>query len=510
MSPNTDAKSGPYTPTLILHGGAGSITRSHLPPSLYAQYAASLTKYATSTHSFLQSGSTALNAACHAVSLMEDDPLFNCGKGSVFTSAGTIEMEASVMVCSVDPGWRGEGSVKRGAGVSLIRGTRHPILLAKEVLLDGEGEGWREVGRMHCQRSGEEVEEWGWEKKGLERKGRDWFWTRKRWEEHLRGLKGREQEDCVEDADVGADTVMGEDKDDEDNYSGMDLPSQGTVGAVCMDSWGTLVVATSTGGLTNKKPGRIGDTPTLGAGFWAESWDEEVRPTRSAANVTMATTRPQPLLPGPGPGPLDLAAANLSNFLSASLCLPQFTTSSPSPSQAILPSLPTTPNQTQQQAYTSPFPLQSKSPIISIPTTTTSALKPSSTRRSAIALSGTGNGDTFLRLSAARTCASLARFRPAASPLSTSTASTSPLSNAITSIAGPGGELQRSAGKRWQQGTGEGEGGMIGIEIFGGEKEGNVVADFNCGGMWRAWIYDREGDGKGKAKVRVMVFREEY
>jgi L-asparaginase len=507
MSPNTDAKSGPYTPTLILHGGAGSITRSHLPPPLYAQYAASLTKYATSTHSFLQSGSTALNAACHAVSLMEDDPLFNCGKGSVFTSAGTIEMEASVMVCSVDPGWRGEGSVKRGAGVSLIRGTRHPILLAKEVLLDGEGEGWREVGRMHCQRSGQEVERWGWEEKGLERKGLDWFWTKKRWEEHLRGLKGMEQEDCVEDADVGADTVMGEDKDDKDNYSGMDLPSQGTVGAVCMDSWGTLAVATSTGGLTNKKPGRIGDTPTLGAGFWAESWDEDVPPERSAATAKLASNVPQQLLHGPGP--LDIAAANLSTFLSASLCLPSFTTSSPPPSQDILSPHTTSPQRlTQiQQAYTSPVPPQSKSP-----------LKPSSTRKTAIALSGTGNGDTFLRLSAARTCASLARFRPAASPLSTSIASTSPLLNAITSIAGLGGELQRSAGKRWEQGTGEGEGGMIGIEILGGEKKGNVVADFNCEGMWRAWIDDKgddgdgngDGEGEGKVRVKVMVFREEY
>jgi L-asparaginase len=320
-------------------------------------------------------------------------------------------------------------------------------------------------------------------------------------------LKGMEQEDCVEDADVGADTVMGEDKDDKDNYSGMDLPSQGTVGAVCMDSWGTLAVATSTGGLTNKKPGRIGDTPTLGAGFWAESWDEDVPPERSAATAKLASNVPQQLLHGPGP--LDIAAANLSTFLSASLCLPSFTTSSPPPSQDILSSHTTSLQKLTQirQAYTSPVPPQSKSP-----------LKPSSTQRSAIALSGTGNGDTFLRLSAARTCASLARFRPAASPLSTSIASTSPLLNAITSIAGLGGELQRSAGKRWEQGTGEGEGGMIGIEILGGEKKGNVVADFNCEGMWRAWIDDKgddgdgngDGEGEGKVRVKVMVFREEY
>ena len=98
--------------------------------------------------------------------------------------------------------------------------------------------------------SGASVEEWGFDEKGLERKGDEWFWTKRRWEEHRRGLDGA--------ADAKA----------------LDLPSQGTVGAVCMDSSGNLAVATSTGGLTNKAPGRIGDTPTIGAGFWAEAWSE--------------------------------------------------------------------------------------------------------------------------------------------------------------------------------------------------------------------------------------------
>src|ERR1700722_15390768 len=119
---------GPYTPTLVLHGGSGSISRSNLPPALYEQYRSSLLKYLESTHAKLESGTSALDAACHAVSLMEDDPLFNCGRGSVFTEKGTIEMEASVMVSSVRPGDDEQSvfstdngpsvPVKRGASVS--------------------------------------------------------------------------------------------------------------------------------------------------------------------------------------------------------------------------------------------------------------------------------------------------------------------------------------------------------------------------------------------------------
>ncbi|KAJ5984016.1 mitochondrial inner membrane translocase subunit [Penicillium waksmanii] len=90
-----------FKPALILHGGAGVYQRSKLPPELYNAYHASLQSYLRSTHELLKDGASALDAVVHAVSLMEDDELFNCGRGSVFTTAGTIEMEASVMVTSV-------------------------------------------------------------------------------------------------------------------------------------------------------------------------------------------------------------------------------------------------------------------------------------------------------------------------------------------------------------------------------------------------------------------------
>lgn len=303
---------------------------------------------------------------------------------------------------------------------------------------------------MHCQRSGGEVEEWGWGR-GLERKGRDWFWTRKRWEEHRRGLEGRGTGDEVSCEEVF--TVGDEDQETDDRE--MDLPSQGTVGAVCMDSWGTLAVATSTGGLTNKKPGRIGDTPTLGAGFWAESWDEEI---------------PIPRSPHPKLGPLDLAAAEIeSGFVAWIAGLLRQTRGTPRKDQTILPisKLAAKKSPSQSPSHPSPTP-----------------------HRRAIALSGTGNGDSFLRTSAVRTAAAVARFR------------SSSLAEAVSNIAGCEGELQRSAGGRWGA-SGEGEGGMIGIEVGSEGRKGELVADFNCGGMWRAWV-DEEGIG------RVRVFREEY
>ncbi|CAI7606610.1 unnamed protein product [Penicillium viridicatum] len=87
-------KPASFRPTLIIHGGA-DIQRSKLPPDLYAAHHASLQSYLRSTHALLKNGSTALDAAVHAVCLLEDDPLFNCGRGSVFTTTDTIEMEAS-------------------------------------------------------------------------------------------------------------------------------------------------------------------------------------------------------------------------------------------------------------------------------------------------------------------------------------------------------------------------------------------------------------------------------
>lgn len=118
-----------------------------------------------------------------------------------------------------------------------------------------------------------------------------------------------------------------------------------------------------------------------------------------------------------------------------------------------------------------------------------------------MAMSGTGNGDSFLRLSAVRTAAAMARFTSVNnSALSHPRKDLLSLQEAVSAVAGLNGMLQRSAGDRWHK-TGEGEGGIIGIDLVDGV--GRVVFDFNCGGMFRAWYDD-------KGKPLMMVFREEY
>ena len=464
MDVNTEGK-GPYRPRIILHGGAGVISRSHLPPELYARYKSSLLSYLTRTRALLSSGGNSLDAAVHAVSLMEDDELFNCGRGSVFNLNGEIEMEASVMVASVQPEISTAGAgkehakhtmvgiQKRAAAVSMLRETRHPIQLAREVLLEGD-EDAEQVRNMHCHLSGHSVEQWGWDR-GLERKGKDWFWTQRRWEEHKRGLnKNKEKvvDRGMQDWDVRV------------------LPSQGTVGAVCLDQWGNLAVATSTGGLTNKKPGRIGDTPTVGAGFWAESWDQQVHGVVEPACDSWTHQ-------------LLKFKSNLFDGLRDCVA-PAFADSALSDH----PQLPKTPLLIPEESSNSQDPYKTSNMLLPHAPSSRPA------RRRAVAMSGTGNGDSFLRTDAARTAA--ARCKYGSEPIS--------LSEAVRAVAGTGGELQRSAGDRFGR-TGEGEGGIIGIEVLENGRA-NVVFDFNCEGMWRAW-YEEAG---GKEVPRVMVYRDEY
>jgi L-asparaginase len=422
-----------FKPKVILHGGGGSITRDALPPKLYALYEHSLLSYLESTKARLDCGSNALDAAVHAVSLMEDDELFNCGRGSVFNLNGDIEMEASVMVASLaECEDRVGGLKKRAAAVSMVRETRHPIRLAREVLLQGdEGDGVRD---MHSQLSGRDIEEWGWAK-GLEKKDQDWFWTKRRWLEHLKDLR----------------------KTSGPELSVIELlPSQGTVGAVCCDRYGNVAVATSTGGLTNKFPGRIGDTPTVGAGFWAESW--EGIHDRDALEETSA-------------------GLTFRNALTD-----VFGTCFPALASSIVP------------IYDKPFDPQKPPLYHRLLQREEDHRHDHRPKHRAVALSGTGNGDSFLRLAAARSSAARCKFG----------SSHVTLQHAVSAVAGRGGELERSAEDRFGQ-TGEGEGGLIGVELLSTGMSATVF-DFNCGGMWRAYYV---GDGAAE-KPKVMVFREEY
>lgn len=387
------------------------------------------------------------------------------------------------MVTTVqDPDQNRPGEMKKAAAVLNVRNVRHPIQLARESLLRTgyapDGKPNHDGGSMHPQLAGPYVEtlarEWG-----LEFKPDDWFWTQRRWDEHRRGLEGKEQPISL---------------------------SQGTVGCVCLDQWGNLAVATSTGGKTNKLPGRIGDTPTLGAGFWADAWDASIPRhliTPEAASPMASNGKagvPDSSALCIGDRPAGTMASDFWADLRDSLrsCLaPHCKSQSPDP-----PAYSSRPSSAHgsvlDQAPEKPFHMHHSCYEFIQDTNTTNP-------RKAIAISGTGDGDAFLRLAAAHSVASLSRLQSLS------------LSQAVKSVAGPHGALQLSAGRRWGV-TGEGEGGFIGIEVdtacavcsagrLGTLRRGNVVFDFNCGGMWRAWV-ERGRDGEDVE--RIMVFREEY
>ncbi|CAD6573779.1 MAG: hypothetical protein ASARMPREDX12_006241 [Alectoria sarmentosa] len=369
-----------------------------------------------------------------------------------------------------------QGFRKRACAVVLVKEVKNPIKLAREMLVRGEKDGSRGGdlnGRAggaqgHCCLGGETVENLakGW---GLDMVNESYFWTRRRWDEHKRGLHESEDERTLRQKTPDKVSLFLKAKDEgyalhneyeehqEDQYrwplfpeqdSGWDgqayLP-QGTVGCVALDQNGTMCVATSTGGLTNKLSGRIGDTPTIGAGFWAEKWNQQSFENR--------TRQPQDLS-SRIPAALNNIADGLRNFMGD--CIPKF-----SDYQELLSFQELGPEKAEESM---------------------SSIK-------AVAMSGTGNGDSFLRLAAARTAGAIVRFSPDRT-----------LASSVNQIAGSGGELQRSAGDRWGE-TGEGEGGIIGIELVGGR--GTVVFDFNCGGMFRCWVDDH-------GRERVMVFKDEY
>ncbi|RYP78759.1 hypothetical protein DL771_000426 [Monosporascus sp. 5C6A] len=472
--------SGPkFKPRLIIHGGAGNIPpRDKMPAETYAAYREALLTIVSKTDTYMRTPHpfkllysptgrrypAALDIATYAVTLLENDPLFNAGRGAVFTRDGINELEASVMVS------RPSSYAKRGVGVTGLRHVKHPIQLARAVLEHGDADLGGRSNANTAKEAGVEGQEGEGpdldvpsaqghtlihgpaaealaRRYGLELVDPTYFFTQKRWDEHVRALE-RERSG-------GAATA---------NWSATEFLPQGTVGAVALDEDGVLCTATSTGGMTNKLTGRIGDTPIVGAGFWAEEWvdHDNMPPPRSPRQRQQWPSGGwqgvRDYLGNNASGPTIELSSGLRSFLAD--CLPT-------------PFLYAPVAQRQQSDGRPPL------------TTTTRAT----------AVSGTGNGDSFLRLAAARTVAAMVRWSPG---LSTA--------QALSRVAGPGGELQRSAGARWGR-TGEGEGGIIGIEavVARDAADGRVVGaraavlhDHNSSGMFRAWIDD---DGAARFKI---------
>ncbi|MGK4331279.1 isoaspartyl peptidase/L-asparaginase family protein [Lonsdalea quercina] len=227
-------------PVIVIHGGAGAIARAAMNSEKEQRYRAALQEIVRSGQAVLANNGSALDAVTEAVRLLEECPLFNAGKGSVFTHEGTHELDASMM----DGRTLDAGAV---AGVSHIR---NPILAARKVLEHSP----------HVMFTAEGAESFAL-KHGLEMVESDFFFTDDRYEQLLQAQANGGG--IVLDHD-GAGSLSGGDPIDPFN-------KYGTVGAVALDAAGNLAAATSTGGMTNKQVGRVGDSPVIGAGCYANN-----------------------------------------------------------------------------------------------------------------------------------------------------------------------------------------------------------------------------------------------
>ncbi|HXK50377.1 MAG TPA: isoaspartyl peptidase/L-asparaginase [Clostridiales bacterium] len=215
--------------SLAIHGGAGAIPKN-VPEKDKREYIEALTGILTYGYGLLKEGRTALDTAELVVRRFEDSPLFNAGKGAVFNSEGRNELDASVM----------DGRDRSCGAVTCVTRIKNPVTLARmvmekstHILLNGKGaEIFAKENGMKFVRS-------------------SYFFTQKRYDQWLK-LKEKNE------------TAL-------DHSSGLTNSTKGTVGCVVKDSYGDLAAATSTGGMTNKKYGRIGDTPIIGSGNFADN-----------------------------------------------------------------------------------------------------------------------------------------------------------------------------------------------------------------------------------------------
>ncbi|MBL0142013.1 MAG: isoaspartyl peptidase/L-asparaginase [Betaproteobacteria bacterium] len=221
---------------IAIHGGSGTITRASLSLEKESAYRAVLAQALQSGQEILVAGGTSLDAVVAAVKVMEDSPLFNAGKGAVFTNAGTNEMDASIM----------DGQGRRAGAVAGVTIVKNPVEAARAVM----------DRSRHVLLAGKGAEQFAREQ-GLAIVDPAYFRTEERWQQLQRA---KERDSIPMDHETPGKSGALEEHE-----------KLGTVGAVALDRAGNLAAATSTGGLTNKRFGRIGDSPLVGAGTWAEN-----------------------------------------------------------------------------------------------------------------------------------------------------------------------------------------------------------------------------------------------
>lgn len=233
---------------LAVHGGAGVIVRAEMTPEAEAAHRAALQAALDAGYRVLETGGSATDAVIAAVQILEDNPLFNAGKGAVMTHDGLCELDASIM----------DGRDRRAGAVAGVRYTRHPIALARAVMDQSP----------HVMLVGEGAERFA-DSLGIERVPNEYFQTERRRQQ----LERAKQRDGAAAASARG---PGPGPSSADEFSIPDLAFDaerkwGTVGAVALDRSGNLAAGTSTGGMTNKRFGRVGDSPIIGAGNYADN-----------------------------------------------------------------------------------------------------------------------------------------------------------------------------------------------------------------------------------------------
>lgn len=220
--------------TIAVHGGAGTILKEDMTPQLEQAYTLGLQEALDTAYAVLEQGGTAVNAVKAAVVVLEDNVLFNAGRGSVFTKKGIQEMDAAIM----------SGIDLAAGAVAGVRNVRNPIELATEVMRNSD----------HVFLSGKGANDFAI-KQGIKLEPDEFFFSQFRYDQ-WKAI--RDSDNYSLDHTNHAEELMRDKK-------------FGTVGAVACDVHGNLAAATSTGGMTNKKYGRIGDTPMIGAGTYANN-----------------------------------------------------------------------------------------------------------------------------------------------------------------------------------------------------------------------------------------------
>ncbi|MCB8998861.1 MAG: isoaspartyl peptidase/L-asparaginase [Bacteroidales bacterium] len=219
-----------YSYALIIHGGAGSMDTVNLKETDQIAYKAALDTALQKGISTLASGKSSLDAVCQVIEYLENNPMFNAGRGAVFTHEGKNELDASIM----------SGLDLSAGAVAGVRDVKNPILLARKIMDNSK----------HVMLSGKGASEFAREN-GLEMADSSWFFTEKSYNNLIKAI-------------------------DNEKLSGLTTPplpdyKYGTVGCVALDQGGNLAAGTSTGGMTNKQYGRIGDSPIIGAGTYANN-----------------------------------------------------------------------------------------------------------------------------------------------------------------------------------------------------------------------------------------------